>query len=205
MFLSKLIFDVTRSRLAGYRIRTPYEVHRTVMSGFGVSEAMEGRRASLGILHRFDLTPWPVVIVQSRIEPNWSGLGAMTNVAVKSFEPEFIEGQQLWFKLRANVVVNKKSENGKRIKLGVYSQEQQEQWLANRAEAHGFSVRAMNIARSDLLKFSRKNSLVTHVIADFEGLLRIEDATKFREAFENGVGPGKYAGLGMLCISGKRF
>ena len=34
-----------------------------------------------------------------------------------------------------------------------------------------------------------------------EGMLKITDAVRFREAFENGIGPGKAYGLGLLMLA----
>src|SRR5437899_2045929 len=104
MFLSKLCLNL-RSRDVRRQIAQPYEMHRTLWSTgfrrFGKDEL--GR-----VLFRLDADRAgraPAVLVQSDSQPDWSELPreyVVDSPEWKSFDPPFVVGQRLRFRLRAN-------------------------------------------------------------------------------------------------------
>jgi CRISPR system Cascade subunit CasE len=114
-FLSRLILD-TRSRRVRSELADPYEMHRTLMRAFPAVTDGESAREQHGVLFRADADDHrAIVYVQSRVEPDWSFLGAcpgylsastgVMNPASKDITTaidRLREGQALRFVLRAN-------------------------------------------------------------------------------------------------------
>ena len=151
MYLSRLILN-PRNRRVQREVADPYQMHRSLMQGFPDNLAMGAER----LLFRLESHPRTgalALLVQSWDLPDWSCLaepGARgylspagePNSAVKSFDLKLAPGQVLAFRLRANPTVKRK---GKR--LGLYREEEQNKWLARKAERGGFrllSVRTSN-------------------------------------------------------------
>lgn len=111
---------------------------------------------------------------------------------------------------------------GKRVELR--REEERIQWLQRQGERSGFQLltarlepglgqatgRDIAAARADpsptLLGRQRNGSIdrrLTLATALFEGELRVTDAQALRAAIENGIGPGKAFGCGLLSIAPK--
>lgn len=83
--------------------------------------------------------------------------------------------------------------------------EYQKQWLLQRAQKHGFSLRAdeFTVTGSRWLRFSKgreQGSPVSLLAVTYEGVLRVEDADLFRSLLINGIGRGKAYGLGLMTV-----
>ena len=79
--------------------------------------------------------------------------------------------------------------------------EHQRQWLAERAEKHGFRLEGFDVVQSRWLRFYKKNGRpVTLLSVTYEGLLEVTDPALFRAAMTNGIGRGKAYGLGLLTV-----
>ncbi len=160
MFLSRLILN-GRSREVRRDLSDCQDMHRTIMRAFPQVQAETGPRADMGILFRIDppdRAGTVTVLVQSRIQPDWSYLSAdyfailndgRANPACKQISPlleRLRQGQPLRFRLRANPtkkVETKTGEdgrrrNGRRVKLT--SEEDWRNWLIRKAESGGFRV-----------------------------------------------------------------
>ena len=209
MFLSKLAFDPMHNRGSVHCLRTPYTIHGTIMRGFGKAINGKGAREEFGILHRVEMdakTSLPCVLVQSRSKPDWNALeGLLASCCVKEINPQFADGQILWFKLRANPSVSKRSPEGRRYRQGILDPVLQEEWLRERGSQHGFEVRGMAVVNGDVFTFNKEEFVPVHTVADFEGVLVVSNASDFSKVFVDGIGPGKYCGLGMLCVLPRAF
>ncbi len=76
-------------------------------------------------------------------------------------------------------------------------------WLTRKAEAHGFiiaidQVRTVPRARQYFIK---NGMLGLHSGVEFQGVLRVTDPEKFRQAFTQGIGSAKAFGFGMLVLA----
>lgn len=132
------------------------------------------------------------------------------------------EGMALAFRLRANPTrkIDTKTgpdgrrRNGKRVDLR--GEEDQIQWIRHRAEQGGFrllSVRASaqvldlrTIPSGKIIGYKTDNGAgdgprLTFASVLFEGQLQVTDVEKFRQALEQGIGPGKAFGFGLLSLA----
>lgn len=220
MFLSLLRLD-PRSMDARRDLSDPHDLHRTIMSAFPpVLDPEVQARAYWGVLHRLELernSGRVMVYVQSKVQPDWSGLPAgylvndgMDNPAVKSVARVYESlrsGTILRFRLRANPTrkietksgPNGERHNGRRVPL--WKPEDQIAWLVRKAQQHGFDLLNVTIAASgaaERIESKRNNRTFQGTV--FEGRLQVRDADIFREALASGIGPGKAYGFGLLSV-----
>src|SRR5262249_18851822 len=151
MFLSRLLPN-PHCRQARRDLALVYELHRTVLCAFtDKADGGPGR-----VLFRVDVprdSGAAVVLVQSEKPPDWSFLRPdylPRPAESKPFDPTFIAGQRLAFRLRANPtrktgtpsksdrLAGRAGGNGRR--LGLLGEDQQREWLGRKAEAGGFDV-----------------------------------------------------------------
>lgn len=82
--------------------------------------------------------------------------------------------------------------------------EYQKQWLLERSEKHGFSLRADTFQTVESeWKIFRKGSernRVTLLAVTYEGLLRVTNAKLFCKTLTGGIGRGKAYGMGLLTV-----
>jgi CRISPR system Cascade subunit CasE len=242
MILSRLFLN-PRSREVRRDLADCQEMHRTVMSAFPQVESAAARN-ELAVLFRVEenreigLT---ALLVQSRVQPDWSRLPASyLATTAEGPNPDSKDLTAAWEYLRAGIALNfrlqanptRKIEtksgahgerrNGKRVELR--TEDDQIKWLTRKAEAGGFeiiSVRAAptvpNVRVTEQAKHHgsriepgspgdegvRKKLTFASVL--FEGLLRVTDPDKFRVALEQGLGPAKAYGFGLLSIAPHRL
>ena len=231
MYLSRLKIN-PRSREAQQDLADVYQMHRTVMSAFPHVEGTPDARAELAVLYRLDI--WErsgdvVLLVQSRVSPDWSHLaqgylaastGEVENPVAKDVSKvleALHEGQMLRFRLRANPTkkIETKStpdgrrQNGRRVDLR--TEQLQLEWLARRAEQAGFvlvptlprgDVPAVRVGASEKVVGRRRPISLATVL--FDGLLEVADSGMFRHAIADGIGPGKAFGCGLMSIAPHR-
>ncbi len=208
MWVSKLVLNPA-SRAARRDLANPYEMHRTLSRG--VSEALGAGRERL--LWRLEPTRGqerPVVLVQTLTEPDWSVLeeGYAEVFPPKPFHPVFRVGQRLRFRLRANPTM-RLAATGKRVALKTPAEKIA--WLQRRLEAGGLRLLEgeeglwVRILQDTFLEVRRgkgeKGGLMQVQAVLFEGRLEVVDPEKARTTLEQGVGPGKALGLGLLSLA----
>jgi CRISPR system Cascade subunit CasE len=89
---------------------------------------------------------------------------------------------------------------GKRY--GLAAEQAQLAWLIRQGERYGFVLEAAFVAASDVLKGHRQNDEFIHLQrVHYEGLLRATDTASLLNALQNGIGPGKAFGCGLLSLS----
>lgn len=160
MFLTRLILN-GRNREVRRDLSNCQDMHCTIMGAFPRVEVETAPRADMGILFRIDppdQAGMVAVLVQSRIQPDWSYLSAgylatlndgRLNPACKQIAPlleRLRPGQPLRFRLRANPtkkIETKTGEdgrrrNGRRVKLT--TEEDWRKWLIRKAESGGFRI-----------------------------------------------------------------
>lgn len=204
MILSELIFDIDHP-MALRCFRDPYHTHAAIMRGFGPTEV--GR-----VLFRVEPLRDPgvreaVVLVQSPVLPSWKPLEAELGAAfrwdTRRLEVDLAAGQTVFFRLRANPAVKR---DGTRIPL--IGEEALLAWLLRKGEARGFGFDPKQVLVREEGRWShrtrREASPGTIVIQTvlFEGHLQVREATLFRGALEQGIGPAKGFGCGLLSVRG---
>ena len=227
-YLSRLLLN-PRSRRVQRELADPYEMHRTVMKAFATELQNDER-----ILFRVDLprAGAPSLLVQSQYEPDWNDLldpqkkyladaaylpFGNNPVAVKEidFEQKLQIGQQLAFRLRANPTVKKarfdqdgKPLNGNRVPL--VREEKQLEWLKrkitdkNTARLLAATITTENDLRGKLFTEKDNQKRMKFHAVQFEGILQIENKDEFLNVLENGIGPGKGLGFGLLSLAPSR-
>jgi len=78
------------------------------------------------------------------------------------------------------------------------------EWLQKRAERHGFSFVPKQVHVDDYQQHraAKKGGQkpIRYSTLDFTGLLTVTDATCFRQALTQGIGPAKAFGCGLLLV-----
>ncbi|MEA3327046.1 MAG: type I-E CRISPR-associated protein Cas6/Cse3/CasE [Chloroflexota bacterium] len=204
MYLSKLILN-PRSRQANIDKGNPYELHRSIMLAFPAYDHETER-----VLFRLDGERLGSLLVQSTIKPDWSILKPsylLEIPQVKTFgELLFTPGQVFRFRLRANPS-KRHPKSHKRI--GLYKEGERIKWLQRKGEQHGFSIvknqidmratawREFNLAS----KQDHKKHRGTFNFVDFDGLLIVESPELLNAAIQQGIGPAKGFGCGLLSLA----
>lgn len=182
---------------------------------FGNGQIHVKRAVNSGFLFRVDPLPngRTVIIVQSAAEPDWEY--AFHNAKyllaappeVKPFEPHFLTGQCLRFRLAANPTrrLSRNSPDareesvGKRVPVPT---DRLTEWLNRRAESSGFIIKrdATTLQSGHIyMKKIGDGQRLRSVL--FDGLLRVTDADAFRQTLVRGIGSGKAFGFGLLSVA----
>ena len=220
MFLHRIHLD-PRCREARRDLADPYQLHSTLCRAF----SEPNRKCPAGeFLWRLEpeTAPagWPRILVQSRSMPDWGSIGvrgwlAEADPAINLSErlklDSLTAGERFRFRLRANPTVNRE---GKR--LGLLRLEDQEKWIARKAEQHGFSLPKLasfdlsdasnervdvRISQDQMLggKQHAGNGIRVFSVL-YDGVLAATNADDFRRALQSGIGHGKVMGLGLFSV-----
>lgn len=225
MYLSRLILS-PRHRKVQRDLSDPYQLHRTVLSGFptGSVHVKRSHADAAGVLYRVDDDRGRLMLlVQSQQPPLWGALpdGYLLppdpfdpvgdNPAVKRFDPQFQPGQRLVFRLRANPTkrLGKSAERNVGKRVGIYDADKQTAWLERKATNAGFRLLTLTVGGDDTYKGMIPQqdgpALTLQLLAvRFDGILQVIDADAFTAALSNGIGSGKAWGCGLLSLASGR-
>ena len=204
MYLSQVELD-PRNRETLRALAVPRRLHGAVEAAFAGP-----RTRRLWRLDRRGNRLW--LLVLSEETPDLAGVvaqfGPPDGVAeTRDYAPllaRVADGSVWRFRLAANPVKNVKVAGGRGAVRNHVTVEQQEQWLAERAPKHGFALEpdGFRVVDSRWISFDKATdgSPVRIHAVTFEGLLRVTDAGRFREALTHGIGRGKAYGLGLLTL-----
>lgn len=211
MYLSRLKLNQAR-RSARELLLNPYLLHQAVYRAFPDKEDGGPGR----VLYRVDESKRSnsfYLLVQSDKEPNWQKADFLTDCLAeppkqKILAPSFNVGQTLYFRLRANPSVKKQEEgkkNGRR--LGLLQEEDQLRWLKQKGESGGFALSSCDTVTEGVIQSEQGNpdkKQLRHFAVRFDGILRVMDAELFRKSVEEGIGPAKGFGFGLLSVASVR-
>jgi CRISPR system Cascade subunit CasE len=184
-----------------------HALHRFVLQGFPDADMGGPGR----VLFRFEAPraprEQPFLLVQSEKEPNAEAWGHMACVeGPRSWEPTFAVHQRLRFRLRATPTKAKtfgpEEERPGHRRIGLYTEEEQQQWLTRKAEENGFSVADVRLRKIGW-QSGRKpgGAVITHHAVEFDGILQVRDADALVAAIRGGIGPAKGFGFGLLSLA----
>jgi len=147
------------------------------------------------------------------------------SVESKFYNPQLETGQQLAFSLRVNPVVTRKGEDGKSKRHDVvmdlkrkdsYQKKPKPErdavmeiakkagvaWLERRAIKYGFSFNDESVQVEGYHKHRshKRGTKISYSTIDFSGLLRVDDPGLFGRALQNGIGPAKAFGCGLMLV-----
>lgn len=220
MYLSKLTLN-PRSNQVLHDLSDPYQMHKTVLSGFPERMPVEER-----VLFRVELQrerQMMMVLVQSHTLPDWEHLSEKTYVLKPAeltevcYEPH--SGETFRFRLAANPTkrlpvapenrlrADGKENLGKRI--GLFDEDQQIDWLKRKGQINGFEVLSVTTAKMlqpDGWKVDKdgKKHCLRQLGVCFDGRLLVTDAALFARAWLDGIGSGKGMGFGLLSLAPDR-
>ncbi|MCG7590359.1 MULTISPECIES: type I-E CRISPR-associated protein Cas6/Cse3/CasE [Halomonadaceae] len=198
MYLTRLTLD-RRNASVRRDLADAYEMHRSLVRAF-VNDPDDKAPRFLWRLEPDSGRQDPIIVVQSLVQPDWSGFGSpgylKAQVESKNIDVDRIltARGKYRFRLFANPTVTKA---GKRV--GLASEELQCQWLERQAAQAGFDVETALVMATEMLDVRQGDIRLRQ--AWFEGVLTSTDPALLKNAIKKGIGPGKAFGLGLLSIS----
>ena len=212
MYLSKLTLNLYNKQ-ARREIASPYEMHRTLAKAFAQNGDFAGNRMLFRIEapQNNSISSGIDVIVQSRnIDPVWDNLTVKGDYFLNEPQTKKVNLGNLpvgiyKFRLIANPTIKK---NGKRF--GLYKEEEQLDWLKRKGRQHGFEPVFVNCSGFTIGSKSKTNKMeqdkakksdIYHFGVTFEGVIKINDASKAIEALLSGIGSAKAFGFGLLTVA----
>jgi CRISPR system Cascade subunit CasE len=191
--------------------RNPYEFHRHLWRLFP-GEAREtrgnGDEARQGFLFRVEENQpsrSARLLVQSRRVPETAA--GMTLLGTREFNPQPVAGQRLAFLLTANPVKTitdaereaKPGKKSEKCRVPLIQEEAQRDWLARKL-AGAADVEGADVLPHAPLHFRKGNRGGKVVTVSYEGTLRVIDPAALAARLENGIGPAKAFGCGLLLV-----
>lgn len=191
--------------------RNPYEFHRQLWRLFP-GEAKESRRSGEESRHGFlfrveEHRPGRVaqLLVQSRQTPKMAS--GLLLVGTRELHPKPLAGQRLAFLLTANPVKTitdsereaKPGKKSDKSRVPLIREDEQRAWL-ERKLAGAVTVEAVAILPHPPLYFRKGPRGGKLVTISFEGVLRVQDPAALERLLEDGIGPAKAFGCGLMLV-----
>jgi len=198
MFLSRVLVSWPKSKSA-------YALHQALWELF--PNRLDEARDFLFRVEHEKTGQGIMLLMQSKQSP----LEAVESVevqAIRDYKLNLSEGQRIRFLLKANPVKTIKDEKGRKNAKGevkscrvpLIKEEQQLQWLAKKLD--GIAVpEEVSVSNGLPMYFKKGNQAGKIVPVQFEGIARVVNADAFSRLLENGVGPAKALGCGMLSVA----
>ncbi|ETX07421.1 type I-E CRISPR-associated protein Cas6/Cse3/CasE [Candidatus Entotheonella palauensis] len=198
MYLNKV-------RMAWSAARNPYELHRVIWRLFPGHE-----QDPRGFLFRVEAEQrghGRTLLVQSVWQPE-AVPGAIDVLAARTYVPSLRLGQRLRFRLVGNPVKTIRDGTGRQNAKGeikpcrvpLIREEQQLGWL-NR-KLHGAAHLEMaEICAVRPLYFRKRGKAGKVVMVTFDGVLHVHDPGRLWQCMQDGIGPAKGFGCGLLSIA----
>jgi CRISPR-associated protein Cas6/Cse3/CasE, subtype I-E/ECOLI len=142
-------------------------------------------------------------------------------VECKPYQPRLREGNRYRFDIRLNPTRTEPSPDGRgkrqdyvmsrlhqlQVSPARRAAERQRvvheelpEWLRRRGERNGFVVESCHVGRYEILRMQKGIHAITLGVAEFSGILRVQDPEKLATALLNGLGHGRSFGLGLLLL-----
>ena len=220
-YLSQLALNL-RSAQVRSELRDPYQMHRTLAHGF---DHLGDRYQNARVLFRVDDDCGDTfVIVQSQLQPNWSGLRAREGylrspAKVKELDFTPAAGESFRFRLQANPT---RQEGTGKNRKGIYIEWDRLDWLNRKARYHGFALETKEhtirkkeseeefvmdlplvrtVDLNDGQRFAMPGQGAQFSAVRFDGTLTVTDSEKFGHALHNGIGKARAFGFGLLSLA----
>lgn len=203
MFLSKLTFNLRSAEVVN-ALNNCQDMHINIMQGFDLAgeQGKEGVRAKNDILYRIiEGKKGIIAYVQSNIKPDWdkairSGIVAFDVKDITLLQESFIKGSIYRFNIECSPYIY--IENKKRF---IKDKQKREEWLQKVGAREGFEILAYNEQQTKSVVGIQRDKGSGFGCVIVEGVLRVTDKDKFKEAHKRGIGPRKAYGLGLLLLA----
>ena len=202
---------LSRIEIPWSTVRNPYRIHKDIWQlfpGIGKEPRRRLEDERQGFLFRTeDSHPGcsARILVQSRQSPVPSG--KMVVIATREFNPKPIEWQPLLFLLTANPVKTitdaeeRRTAKGepKKCRVPLIKEDQQIDWLRAKLKDTAVieSVKVRPLPPMFFWKSGESGKLTP---VEFEGLLRVTDSRMLVTVLQNGIGPAKAFGCGLMLV-----
>lgn len=182
------------------------DMHRNIMRLFPSEPNM---RANGKILYRvLEESGQTNLYITSAQTPDLSGakwLYCGQDVRQRSLAPlleSFKEGSEYLFDLLTYPSKKVKVDDNRANSVRTFLRTPQERhaWLARQGEKCGFTIASCKEEEPSDMRGKRSTGMIVLRTVCFHGVLRVTDAALFRKAYEEGIGPEKAYGLGMLLL-----
>lgn len=196
MYLSRVL-------LTGASCRNPYEIHRVLWKLF--PEDAQAERDFLFHMEKSDRTG-AVILMQSARKPEIICNGAKI-LACKEYQLALQKDQQLRFLLVANPVKTINDENGrttdtgdlKKCRVPLIRDEEQRDWLSRKLKP-GAEPEELFIDPRHPLYFRKSGMAGKIKPVVFQGILKVAEPEAFVQSIQNGIGPAKAFGCGLMLV-----
>ncbi len=197
MYLTDLVLELSRPS-------NPYDLHRRLWQCFDLPpgstrpfqfrvEEQRGGRAR--------------VLMQSSL-PILKSVRGLRIQRQKEFEPRFLTGQPLRFRLKANPTKTIRDEFGringkgeiKSCRVPLIDEEQQFEWLRRKLD-DAAEIGEVVIRSREHINFRKGKDAGKVVAVTFEGILLVSESNNLNMLLSNGIGPAKSLGCGMLSLA----
>jgi CRISPR system Cascade subunit CasE len=145
------------------------------------------------------------LLVQSRRAPE--AASELIVVGTREFQPQPVSGQRLAFLLTANPVKTimdtqrdaKPDKRSEKCRVPLIKEEDQRQWIARKLASAG-EIEAASILPHAPIHFRKSNRGGKLAIVTFDGVMRVREPIALTSLLENGIGPAKGFGCGLLLV-----
>ena len=184
-------------------LRNRQDMHKNLMKAFpcGADEA--------GVLYRLVQKRDALqLLMLSRVSPIYlalsaNGFNAEPGKDLSALPALYREGAVLRFSLLACPSKKKAPPQGRNSRrVFLTDPADRSAWLARQGEKYGFALlesHEMNAGQT--ISVARASGAFKISAAEWEGVLRITDAARFWRAWQEGIGPEKAYGLGLMLLS----
>lgn len=223
IYLAKLVINL-QEREGRRDVTNCHELHRTVMSAFGGSTVEGSARQEQNVLFRLvpGYGPQAILYIQSNVAPDvacWEGRRHLSvdrmhrdgyillTDPARTFSPDLLLNFDLLACAAKKTGGTTRQErlNGQKInsrRVGLASPESRSNWLRKKALQCGFQLISVYESGCKTITGTKPDgSRILHVGTNFQGLLRVQDSTRFAECLGTGIGAGKAHGLGLLMVA----
>lgn len=196
MFLSKIWIDWQWAR-------DPYQIHRALWQLFPNSP--DAKRDFLFRVEDLQPGRGAAILLQSVIAPERAEVASV--IASKAIEWQLPAGALLRFKLRGNPVktikdkrqrLNRKGEV-KACRVPLIHEEEQRQWLVRKLDGAA-RLETMQLVTEPPLYFRKAGVGGKVQPVSFEGILILDDPERLLALINEGIGPAKSLGCGLLSL-----
>ena len=204
MYLSRLTLN--RSRMAMLWLSNPYRVHQRLIMACGNDPRL---------LFRIETDEQrSQVLVQTHSAPAWNTAFDEFDVLLhepehKAFNPVLINNGLYRFRLLANPTAKKtfEKDDGEKHKtrLGIFKEADQIEWLKRKLSESGAELVNWRVNPRGMV-YSHKNpqkdkQTQIHYAVLFEGILKVINPDQLLQTLQNGIGPAKGYGFGLLSLA----
>lgn len=190
------------SKQARRSSRDPQAIHKTLMACFPQAEGSNARE-EFGVLWRIEPGDSPTIMMQSDVCPDLGALpSGYADAQVRSLDSHIEslrDGQVVHFRTMLNPI--RKSRTGAKNRQRVIPSAERAGWADSKIAAAGLMpLSALALTGSPARYIQRGERRVPVYATRVDGVARITDVARLREALTVGVGHAKAWGCGLLTV-----